>query len=260
MKYGGTGWVRQSLDWRDQHYAAPIHFESASSYDLSPAFPPVYDQGQTSSCTGQASCGAYHYLATAQSIDGFTPSRLFTYFQARAMEGDTSRDDGAEIRDVIKSLATDGAADESLWPFNPSAITATPPTSVFLAAKSHLALQYKAIPDALAPDQKRVHLLSLLAHKIPIVFGISCFRGLDSDATAATGVVPMPSANESPNGGHAIVIVGWNATKQLYKFRNSWGADWGDHGYGYLPAAYVENPGLSSDFWAMLLVEKDAKK
>jgi C1A family cysteine protease len=260
MKYGGTGWVRQSLDWRDHRYEAPAHFDAAPGYDLSPAFPPVYNQLQTSSCTGQASCGAYHYLARAQSIKGFAPSPLFTYFQARALEGGTDRDDGAEIRDAIKSLATDGAADEALWPFVSSAVTTKPPASVYAEAKAHLALQYKTIPDTVTADQKRVHLLSMLAHKIPTVFGISCFSGLDSDQAAETGVVPMPSANESPEGGHAIVIVGWDGAKQLYKFRNSWGAGWGDHGYGYLPAAYVENPGLASDFWALFLVQKDAKK
>ena len=52
----------------------------------------------------------------------------------------------------------------------------------------------------------------------------------------------------NPIGGHAFVIVGYgnyNAKKptQFYfKFMNSWGSNWGDHGYGYLPLGIVESP------------------
>ena len=255
MRFGGTGWVRQRLDWRDVQYA-PRPFAPHSAYDLSPDFPPVYDQGQTSSCTGNASCGAYHYLARMEGETDFVPSRLFTYYQGRLLEGDPGRDDGAEIRDVVKSLATDGAASESLWPFDPASITRKPPQAAYDQAKLHLALTYAAISDSLPAAQKRLHISSCLAHKTPVVFGISCFSGLDTDQCAQTGVVPMPGKNEQADGGHAIVIVGLDLTKGLYKFRNSWGPGWGDKGYGYLPTDYVENPNLASDFWAMFTVEK----
>ena len=36
--------------------------------------------------------------------------------------------------------------------------------------------------------------------------------------------------------------------------RNSWGRNWGEHGYGWLPYAYVAH-GLASDFWSMVKAE-----
>lgn len=43
-------------------------------------------------------------------------------------------------------------------------------------------------------------------------------------------------------------------TKGAFKVRNSWGEDWGDRGYGWLPYAYVSQ-GLATDFWTILKVD-----
>ncbi len=66
--------------------------------------------------------------------------------------------------------------------------------------------------------------------------------------------MPLPQPQEAMLGGHAIAIVGYDDSKQMFTFQNSWGSSWGDKGFGYLPYSYLTNPQLSSDFWTVRMV------
>jgi C1A family cysteine protease len=58
----------------------------------------------------------------------------------------------------------------------------------------------------------------------------------------------MPGKNEYRQGGHAICIMGYDDGKNLFIFKNSWGAAWADKGYGYLKYVYMEKYCL--DAWS----------
>lgn len=84
-----------------------------------------------------------------------------------------------------------------------------------------------------------------LSKNQPIYIGIPVEQAF---LNAPGGYIPMPALSSSfrPIGGHAISIVGHGpyksgSTQNYFKFINSWSATWGDHGYGYLPEAYVAN-------------------
>ena len=63
-------------------------------------------------------------------------------------------------------------------------------------------------------------------------------------------MVPLPDVNnEEALGGHAILVSGYDDKKRVWIMRNSWGADWGDKGYFYLPYEYLLDSSLSSDLW-----------
>jgi len=207
--------------------------------------PPVYDQGQLGSCTGNAIAGAVEYGMRAQGKHDFIPSRLFIYYNERQMEGTTNTDAGAEERDGIKSVATVGVCSENVWPYDISKFSDRPSDAAYTEARKEIIKQYSRVPVKL-PNMQNV-----LTHGIPIVFGMSIYESFESDAVSQTGMVPMPDPSEKNLGGHCMLIVGSNDTHFIV--RNSWGEEWGDKGYCYIPHEYLTNENLADDFWAIFL-------
>src|SRR5215472_16166590 len=86
----GLGWVRDLPDPRDRMYSAPLGLlqQLPPSADLRSQCPPVYDQGRIGSCTANAIAGAIQFdrRKSGENPD-FVPSRLFIYYNERAMEG-----------------------------------------------------------------------------------------------------------------------------------------------------------------------------
>ena len=62
----------------------------------------------------------------------------------------------------------------------------------------------------------------------------------------------MPSKNEKMLGGHAVLAVGYDDSKQVFIVRNSWGKEWGDNGYFYMPYAFITDKNMCSDFWSII--------
>jgi len=181
----------------------------------------------------------------------FVPSRLFVYYNERVMIGTVNEDSGAVLRDGLKSVAKEGVCPEDMWPYDISRFRQRPPEECYREALNHQVISYRAVPQNL--EQMK----GCLAEGYPFVFGFSVYESFESPAVAKTGIVPMPKMSESMLGGHAVIAVGYEDTKQWFIVRNSWGDTWGDKGYCYMPYAYLINPGLAADFWTIRLVEKD---
>src|SRR5437868_4636718 len=93
------GWVPDLPDHRDHLYAAPapIIAQLPAKVDLRPHCPPVVDQGQLGSCTANAIANAHLFDQMKQKLRGaFLPSRLFIYYNERAIEGTINSDSGAQ--------------------------------------------------------------------------------------------------------------------------------------------------------------------
>jgi C1A family cysteine protease len=246
------GWIPDLPDQRDFIYAAPppILANLPSSMDLRPACPPVYDQGALGSCTANAIAAALEFDQAKQgAADVFVPSRLFIYYNERAIEGSVGEDAGAMLRDGIKSVAQVGAPHESVWPYIVAKFRTKPPAKAFTDAAAHQALLYQRL--RLRADQLR----GCLASGFPFVFGFTVYESFDSPTVAKTGRVPLPTPFESPIGGHAVLAVGYDDARAWFIVRNSWGPAWGMRGYFTMPYDYVLDPNLCDDFWTIRRVE-----
>lgn len=247
------GWRPDKPDIRDHWRLARFSVaELPPHVDLTPQMPPVYDQGELGSCTANAIAAAIEYARRKQKLSDFTPSRLFIYYNERAMEGTIDSDAGAEIRDGIKFVASQGACNETDWPYEISQFKVVPPTRCYIDAKDDLVGSYARV------EQNAASIRQCLAAGHPVVFGIMVYESFESEVVASSGVVPMPAAKETALGGHAVLIVGYDDPSQMFIVRNSWGPGWGKAGYFMMPYAYVINNDLADDFWQIDTISGDA--
>ena len=257
---GKYGWRPDLPDQRDLLYATPhpVALSLPPRADLRPGCPPVYDQGQLSSCTANAIAGAIEFDQIKLKLPKFIPSRLFIYYNERDMEHDLESDGGAQIRDGIKSVASQGVCPETLWPYsdqaagkNPSSkglYTEKPSPRCYAEAKKHTVKLYQRLTPILNT------LKGCLASGYPFVLGITVYETFESDEVAKTGMVPLPKAKEKVVGGHAVVAVGYSDKTQQFIVRNSWGPKWGLRGYFMIPYGYLTNTNLADDFWTIRTV------
>lgn len=243
------GWRPDLPDFRDHRVKAGSAFLTAvdlpSSVDLRAQCSAVEDQGQIGSCTGNAIVGALEVLENKAGGEFIDLSRLFVYWNERNLEGTTDQDAGAFIRDGIKVVASFGACAETLWPYDEARWGERPSHQAFVEATKHRVTEYARV------EQSGAQIRSVLASGFPIVFGMTVYDSFMADDVAASGVVPMPTATESCQGGHAVLAVGYDDAKDAILVRNSWGAGWGQGGYFWLPYAYITNPDLASDLWVV---------
>jgi len=258
----GLGWVPDLPDHRDLAYSAPLARLRAltHSVDLRNQFSwPPYDQGPIGSCTANAIAGAIQFnRAKHHQQPDFTPSRLFIYYNERAKEHSIAADAGAQIRDGVKSVAKQGVCMEATWPYEP--VEADPDTHLFPrhspprtkppVAAYHEAQHYKGVAYYRI-QQSLAQMKGCLAEGFPFIIGFTVYDSLyDAHGNPRT-VLPMPSGADNVIGGHAVLAVGYDDSKQLFTVRNSWGPEVQDGGYFYIPYAYLTDDNLAADFWTI---------
>lgn len=242
------GWRRDLPDHRDRYYTAPFDLLEAlpTRVDLREQCPPVYDQGNLGACTANALAALLEFdELRAGNPEPWTPSRLFLYYNERALEDTTAVDAGATLRDGIKVAVRLGVCPEAMWPYDVARFATRPPQRCYAEAVRDRISAYLRIPQTL------LQLKTRLAEGFPFAFGFTAYSSLETRQVAKTGHIPLPQAQDSSIGGHAVCAVGYDDADGMVIIRNSWGTGWGDGGYGYMPYAYVNDAGLAADFWTV---------
>jgi len=219
--------------------------ELPSKVDLRPYMTIIENQAQTNSCVANAVAGAYEYLAQRHLDEAYDVSRMFIYYNARRLMDDEIEDEGAIIENAIEGLQEYGACAEETWEFDEEIVNDEPSEEAYEEASEFLVEDVEQVPLDLFAWKHT------LAEGNPIIFGISLYQSFDKHKKR--GVVPMPTPKEASreaHGGHAMLCVGYSDRDELFIVRNSWGEDWGDEGYCYIPYNYLVNPQFNDgDSW-----------
>ncbi|MFA5143011.1 MAG: C1 family peptidase [Candidatus Omnitrophota bacterium] len=237
------GWVPDIPDQRDYLYKAirPV-VKLPQAVDLRAHCSKIEDQGNLGSCTAQALAGNLEFLDN--KIDSLYEdvSRLFIYYNERALIDTIEYDSGAMLRDGIKTLKNSGSCRESIWPYLINKFAVRPTIRCYAEAKKRTIESYHRI-------ETLREMLTCLAEGYPFVFGFTVYESFESDAVVKTGVVNMPKKGETALGGHAVMAIGYDLKKSRFAVRNSWGETWGMKGYFTMPFEYLET--LADDFWTI---------
>jgi C1A family cysteine protease len=276
-----TGWLPPFPDLRDYSVDHPVIVPMAKKLGLprsskrGPSLPakvdlrkwcsPVEKQGCLGACSAHAGVGLVEYFERRAFGKHIDRSRLFLYKTTRNLMRVTG-DTGAWLRNAMGALVLCGVPPENLWPYTDDFpdFDKEPPAFVYSVADNYETAAYfrhDASGKGGSPADTLASVKTYLAAGIPSMFG---FFGFPSFHNAdVKGGIPMPCEGEQAIWGHAVDAVGYDdkikiANKSVNKgatgaflVRNSWGTDWGDDGYGWLPYEYVLCK-LADDFWSLL--------
>jgi C1A family cysteine protease len=234
-------WQPDKFDSRDYSYAL-TNRTSPNIIDLRPYCSPIENQGNLGSCTGQAIAGAIELLNKRKGVYKDI-SRLFIYYYERLLLGTVNYDSGAYIRDGLKATNKYGASLERYWPYDIRKFKQEPILEAKTDGSRRKVTRYERIADFAG-------CIDALTNGYPIVIGFNVYASFMSATVSRTGKMTYPNVNsERLLGGHAVLLVGYDQTKNVFIARNSWGTSWGDKGYFYMPFQVIQDTKMSSDFW-----------
>ena len=214
-------------------------------------------------------------------------SRAFLYYMERYLEGDTDRDAGASMKDIGEALKEFGVCRDSEMPYvagdyqTAPSDTAKQEALAYKIAGASMIREIDGIKTALVSQNQPVLVgmtvyESLESDRVArtgvLPMPKAWEQELGGHAVAIVGYLPaLP--DETRRKLHPL-LAGKSAEKAgkytclnkiikklidiLFKekasgyfiVRNSWGKDWGDGGYFYMPYEYVTR-GFADEFWIL---------
>ena len=245
------GYIKDPEDKRDFKFKTVImespNLMLPSKVDHSPQLSPIKDQGQLGSCVGFAVTALKEWQEKieqdAELASGkkgkqkvYDLSESWLYWNCKKIDA-WPGEEGTSIRYAMKVLQQIGVPTEKAWPYDDVEI-GEPKRWASLVARWNTIESYWRVDN--------LQELKVALKDGPVPIGVACF--LEIFYTGADGIIPYPSNPNQIYGGHAILACGYDDSKQLVKFKNSWGPGWGQKGYGYLPYSYIND--FMWDAWA----------
>jgi hypothetical protein len=208
--------------------------------DYTSKMTPVRNQGDEGTCVAFAGVvGVKEYQDTKEYKNLIGLSPRYIYHLCKKYDGSPD-EEGTYPRTAMKMLLKYGTPPENYWPYRPHQ-TDKPKHGAGKAAVKYRVRAYARL-------RTQVEMKRSLVINGPYLAGVDVYESWFTKKAERTGLITMPKRSDQYQGGHAICIIGYDDTKKLFKFKNSWGAAWGDRGYGYLAYDYMKQYCL--DAWS----------
>jgi hypothetical protein len=195
---------------------------SAGIVDLSNPKNPPRDQGNEASIVGFSVASALEIEITRKFGYAVQISPRYIYNSI----GGTAHS-GARIEDALDLAKNIGVIEESVWPYTSNDYHNMISKLRADTTSNRYKIQafYPLKPGSIEQFKK------VLKQGSSIIAGIRLPDYFSSDVS---GNWRLRGSSFNYAGSISICIVGYDDATKRFKFKNSWGANWGDEGYGYL--------------------------
>jgi C1A family cysteine protease len=235
-----------------------------AAINLIPYMPPIRNQRSRGTCVSFTLTALNEYILrrTGNSQD---LSEQHLYYETKLIDG-ASNGCGTWQAKAVLVLRDRGQCRELVWPYNPN-----PPCNNHGTRPANArsdALRYRLNTLSVPPRNVQTY-KSHMYKRRPVGLSIPVYDSWYlSSETRRSGRITMRVGNEPANGGHAVLLVGYQDSASspgggYFIVRNSWGTtDWGYQcpygaGYGTIPYQYITNeaweaftapvPGITSE-------------
>ena len=208
--------------------STPLMGELPPSADLSSRFPAPGNQEDQGSCVGWAVAYALKSYQEADErqwpLDDlahvFSPAYIYNQIKRTSdCRG------GTYYLDALNLVRREGVATWTAFPYDPADCSAKPSAAVKTAAREFKIAEWRRVN---VQDDTEVR--SNVAAGFPVLAGIEVDRAFFN----LKGEAIYSQYSGLSEGGHAIVVVGYDDSREALKIINSWGSEWGTDGFGWI--------------------------
>lgn len=229
----------------DEKYIPASDVVIRETIDLRKYFSPVKNQDNLGSCSSFAATSMYEAMMNQGLVEGQNEmSPAFLYYYSNIITGRPAG--GSNFFEQLEILGNKGICHEDLYIYENISSLNAPTELAKEDASTHRVISAKQIPLIDEPDKsetlRRNHTLltSALSEGYPIGISLKVYDNFGTDGAFILHPEDAPDCKE--DGWHALVIVGYSEENNFYIVRNSWGKDFGEDGYCYIPMAYIDDP------------------
>jgi C1A family cysteine protease len=203
--------------------------------------PKVGNQGQQGSCaswaTGYYLNGFYQKKDNgwASTVDGLSPAFLYNQING-------GLDNGSSFEANFSILTTQGQPRMRFMPYSDLDWLSQPSAQAKADAANFKVANYGVL---VAPGQTQPIPNDINTFKLWLDSGNPLVIGIAVDAQDFFNLSPTNDTYDEfigiTVGYHGITLVGYDDTRQAFKFVNSWGTGWGVNGYGWISYDMITN-------------------
>lgn len=197
-------------------------------------FPEIENQGDSPCCVAFAVTALAEAMLHKRTGQHLALSKRALYSLAKhKYEPDDLNEDGLADDSALAVLRDIGHAFEADYPFGtPSRADLIRPVPENVIHRAH---DLKAF---LRVEPHAELMMQALHEHGPLVVGMNWYHAWED--LKSNGIMTAQPGTQQ-DGGHCVLLVGYSKKKGAFRLRNSWGSDWGDGGYSWLPFSMADH-------------------